>query len=280
MSLLTVDYQAPDAPEQFVRSLRDCGFVVLKNHPLDWSLIESIYAEWRSFFESEAKLHYPGDPDNYDGYFGADISEIAKGNTVKDIKEYYSLFFPSGRYPQEVSDQAKRYYQAATHLAQELLEWLHAGLPETLRTCLPTSLPELMCFERSLYRIIYYPALSGTEEAGAERAAPHEDINFITVLPIASEAGLQIKDQNGQWIDVPLNPETLVINAGDMLQEISGFYYKSTTHRVLNPTGEAARHPRISTPLFVPPKMDTFLSERYRTAHDYLMERFKENGVV
>ena len=80
MSLLTVDYQAPDASEQFVRSLRDCGFVVLKNHP----------AEWRGFFESAAKLQYPGDPDNYDGYFGTDISEIDKGNTVKDIKEYYS----------------------------------------------------------------------------------------------------------------------------------------------------------------------------------------------
>ena len=43
MSLLTVDFQAPDAPKQFVRSLYNCGFVVLKNHPLDWVLIESIY---------------------------------------------------------------------------------------------------------------------------------------------------------------------------------------------------------------------------------------------
>jgi hypothetical protein len=32
MSIRTVDYQSPDAGQEFVRSLHETGFAVLKNH--------------------------------------------------------------------------------------------------------------------------------------------------------------------------------------------------------------------------------------------------------
>ena len=43
MQLPTVDYKADDAAAQFVESLRNTGFGVLKNHPIPQSLVESIY---------------------------------------------------------------------------------------------------------------------------------------------------------------------------------------------------------------------------------------------
>ena len=38
---------------------------------------------------------------------------------------------------------------------------------------------------------------------------------------------------SGEWYDVPVEPNSLVINIGDMLQEASQFFYPSTTHRVV-----------------------------------------------
>ncbi|MEF1229260.1 2-oxoglutarate and iron-dependent oxygenase domain-containing protein, partial [Vibrio fortis] len=55
MKLETVDYLADDAAEQFVRSLRETGFGVLKNHPIPKELVESIYENWYQFFMTEEK---------------------------------------------------------------------------------------------------------------------------------------------------------------------------------------------------------------------------------
>ena len=42
MQVKVVDYRAPDAAEQFTRSLHETGFGVLSHHPIQQSLVESI----------------------------------------------------------------------------------------------------------------------------------------------------------------------------------------------------------------------------------------------
>ena len=63
-----------------------------------------------------------------------------------------------------------------------------------------------------------------------------------------------------------------------MLQMASGGYYRSTTHRVVNPTGEAALTSRYSMPLFLHPRPEVRLSETH-TAGTYLDERLSEIGL-
>jgi isopenicillin N synthase-like dioxygenase len=75
------------------------------------------------------------------------------------------------------------------------------------------------------------------------------------------------------------DPETLVINIGDMLQEATRGFYRSTTHRVVNPAGSDATKPRLSMPMFVHPKAEAVLSERY-TGGAYLNERLRELGLL
>jgi isopenicillin N synthase-like dioxygenase len=133
--------------------------------------------------------------------------------------------------------------------------------------------------DKTLLRILHYPPLEGDEELGAIRAGAHEDINLLTVLPAANEPGLQVKTKEGDWLDVPCDFGNLIINIGDMLQEASGGYYPSTTHRVINPEGSDKTKSRISLPLFLHPKPDVVLSERH-TANSYLMERLRELGVI
>lgn len=77
------------------------------------------------------------------------------------------------------------------------------------------------------------------------------------------------------WHDVPCDFGLLIVNIGDMLQEASGHYYPSTVHRVLNPTGVAATKSRISLPLFLHPRREVVLSERY-TVERYFNERMQE----
>jgi isopenicillin N synthase-like dioxygenase len=275
MQVAVVDYRSPTAPRDFTRSLRETGFAVLTNHPLPAELVQEMYDDWLAFFATEAKYNYPFTPDKQDGYFSSKVSETAKGNTVKDIKEFFHVY-PWGQYPTEVSDAARRLYDQAGDLARELLDWVEAETPPEVAARFSMPLSEMLDGSRNtLLRILRYPPLTGQEPAGAVRAAAHEDINLLTVLPAANEPGLQVRDTKGGWHDVPCDFGSLAINVGDMLQLASGGYYPSTTHRVMNPTGESAKRSRISAPLFLHPANDVILAEG-RTAFSYLQERLRE----
>ena len=52
MNILSVDYYADDAAADFTKSLKETGFAVLKTHPIDWELIQTVYQEWEAFFKS------------------------------------------------------------------------------------------------------------------------------------------------------------------------------------------------------------------------------------
>ena len=55
MNVRKVNYKDENAPREFTRSLRQTGFSVLIDHPIDMSLIESVYSEWAAFFGSNKK---------------------------------------------------------------------------------------------------------------------------------------------------------------------------------------------------------------------------------
>lgn len=275
MNVEVVDFQSPDAPESFTRSLRHTGFAVLVNHPLSSGLVQQIYDEWLAFFDSDAKYAYRYSPVEQDGWFGPDISETAKGNSVRDLKEFFHVY-PWGQYPTEVSDAALRYANEATAIALTLLGWVEDHTPDEVSRLFSRPLNQMMDGSiRTLLRVLRYPPLHGDEPPGAVRAAAHEDINLLTVLPAANEPGLQVRDLAGNWHDVPCDFGSLAINCGDMLQLASAGYYPSTTHRVMNPTGESATRSRLSLPLFLHPADDVVLAEG-RTASSFLQERIAE----
>lgn len=279
MKLETIDYRAADAAERFVESLRSTGFGVLSNHPISQHLVQDIYRDWQEFFNSEEKQAFMFKPETQDGFFPASISETAKGHTVKDIKEYFHVY-PWGRIPEQLQDNILTYYQEANALAAELLDWVEAHSPAEVAANYRTELSQMIAnSHKTLLRVLHYPPMTGDETPGAIRAAAHEDINLLTVLPAANEPGLQVKSLDGEWLDVPSDFGNLIINIGDMLQEASAGYFPSTTHRVINPEGADMSKSRISLPLFLHPRPDVVLSERY-TADSYLMERLRELGVI
>lgn len=279
MSLVAIDFTAPNAAEAFVRSLHETGFGVLKNHPLDQSKVTRIYQSWQAFFDGNEKHQYLYDKTKQDGFFPSSVSEVAKGFKKKDIKEYFH-FYPWGQCPAELRPLLAAYYEEAIELAATLLSWVEEYSPVDVSQHYSQPLSHMIRnSQQTLLRVLHYPPLLGNEEPDAIRAAAHEDINLLTLLPASNEPGLQVKAKDGSWMEVPCDFGHLIVNIGDMLQEASSGYFPSTTHRVVNPAGADMSKSRISLPLFLHPRPDVVLSERY-TADSYLKERLRELGVV
>ncbi len=277
MHVSVIDHRDSDADEQFVRSLKETGFAVFTNHPISTDLVEGVYAEWYNFFQCEDKHAYRFG-EMQDGYYPPSIAETAKGSQKRDLKEFFHVY-ETGQYPASVSDAAHSLRNEGKAFATQLLGWVEAHTPEEIKQSL--SMPLMQMMERStrtLLRILHYPPMQGDEEVGAVRAAAHEDINLITVLPGSPEPGLQVKDTAGNWHDVAADPGTIVINAGDMLQLATKGYYPSTTHRVMNPVGDGRFRSRMSSPIFLHPADNVQLSPE-KTAFEYLQERIRELRV-
>ncbi|MCL1074916.1 isopenicillin N synthase family dioxygenase [Shewanella dokdonensis] len=279
MKLETIDFRAADAPQRFVKSLRHTGFGVLSNHPISQQLVQTIYQEWQAFFLSPAKEQYLFNPATQDGFFPSRVSETAKGYSVKDIKEFFHVY-PWGQLPPALKNNILEYYQQANAFAAQLLDWVERYSPTEVAANYSEPLSQMIKnSQKTLLRVLHYPPMTGNETTGAIRAAAHEDINLLTVLPAANEPGLQVKSLEGEWLDVPSDFGNIIINIGDMLQEASGGYFPSTTHRVINPEGANMAKSRISLPLFLHPRPEVVLSQRY-TADSYLLERLRELGVI
>ncbi|PIZ04543.1 MAG: 2OG-Fe(II) oxygenase [Gammaproteobacteria bacterium CG_4_10_14_0_8_um_filter_38_16] len=279
MSIRVIDFRSPTAAAEFAAGLKEIGFAVISNHPVSQALINQAYEQWYAFFKSDEKKQFTFNPETQDGYISKELSETAKGYDQKDLKEFYH-YYKGQRCPASCFDVTSKLSDALTSLAGILLSWVNDHAPSDVQSKFSMPLPDMIKnSDRILFRLIHYPPLTGNEPVGAIRAAAHEDINLLTMLPAATAEGLQVQDASGNWLDVPINPGWIIINAGDMLQECSGHYYKSTSHRVLNPTGEAAKKSRLSLPLFLHPRSDVVLSEKY-TAASYLNERLKELGLL
>lgn len=277
MKVKTVSCKSPSAARDFAESLRETGFAVLSDHPIPAELIHNTFTEWQQFFHSEHKFKYQYDPAKQAGYFPF-RSENAKDSKKKDLKEFYH-YYSWGELPTETRAFTPELFFALTRLGATCLSWLQENTPDSVRG--KFSMPLQQMIEGSgeiLLRPIHYPPLTGGEEEGAVRAAAHEDINLITLLPAATAPGLEVKDTAGNWHAVSCDPGTIVINSGDMLKETSGGHYPSTTHQVVNPHGPAAYAPRYSMPLFLHARKEVRLSDRH-TAGSYLEERLREIGL-
>ena len=276
MKIETVDYTASDAGDRLARSLRETGFAVLANHPIRADRIDEAYALWGAFFASDIKLSYVRDYEKQDGYFPFK-SEHAKDAQKKDLKEFYHVY-PWGRVPEDLEAFTRQLYADLTAIGVELLSWLDQQMPEDVSATLSMPLQEMMqASQQSLLRILHYPPVSAEEDAAAIRAAAHEDINLITLLLAGSQPGLQARDKQGQWHDVPCDPGMITINNGDMLSLATNGYFPSTTHRVINPD-DKLNLSRYSMPMFLHPHPDVKLRQDF-TAEAFLQERLKEIGL-
>lgn len=295
----------PDAfADALGRSFRETGFAVVTDHGLDDALIQDAVIATKAFFAlpTPAKLgYYDADGGGQRGYtpFG---TENAKGRKHADLKEFWHTgradmdatpladLMPPTPSVTEVArfDRCTRdLFHTLDQLGQELLSAIALDLRLSADW-----FDEKVVHGNSILRLLHYPAQSERPAPGSVRAAPHEDINVITLLLGAEEAGLEVMHRSGEWLAVNPPSGALVVNVGDMLSRLTQNVLPSTTHRVVNPSKARAGHARYSTPFFLHFAPDVLIEPLEScdqhgqprpapiTAQDYLMERLREIGLV
>lgn len=298
-----------DEPERFARDLgksfRSFGFAMVRDHGLDPALVAQGWETALAFFTlpEEEKLRYriPGQG-GARGYtpFG---TEIAKGAKAHDLKEFWHVGrdLPPGdpllasMPPNVWPDTPNGFREVYSAL---FAEFDRVGNVILSRIALDLGLPRDW-FEaatdkgNSVLRLLHYPPITDAPP-GALRAEAHGDINLITLLLGAEEAGLELLTRDGRWLPVSPPEGALVVNIGDMLERMTNHALPSTVHRVRNPEGERARYSRHSMPFFLhlrsdfpivtlPQCVSADTPDRYPqpiTADNFLQQRLREIGLL
>ena len=291
-------------PAGFARAMGESyasfGFAIVRDHGLDAGAIARAVDATKAFFalpdQVKRKYKLEGQAGQR-GYIPFGV-EAAKDADTADLKEFwhvgrelpaghrYRSYMPDNVWPAEIPsfrEDVYGLYQALDMMGAELLRSIAKFLDLPLDFFVDATRDG-----NSILRLLHYPP-TPPNPTGV-RAAAHEDINVITLLLGAEEAGLQLKTRDGRWLDVNPPEGALVVNIGDMLQRLTNHVLPSTTHRVVNPAPVRAHLPRYSIPFFLHFAPDYLIEtapscivadnpNRYPTpitAHDFLYERLRE----
>ena len=305
LSLVDQDRDPDGFAAAFGSSFERFGFAIVADHGVPQDLIDRAWADTQALFalpEDEKRGYHAPGGGGARGYTPFK-TEIAKGASAVDLKEFWHVgrelaaghrfadVMAPNVWPQRpvgFRDTFIELFAAFDRAGDRLLSAIarHLGLA-------PDWFDPAVKDGNSVLRLLHYPPIP--VDAEGVRAGAHEDINLITLLLGAEEAGLELLDRtNDRWLAIKPPEGAMVVNVGDMLQRLTNHVLPSTTHRVVNPPPERRGHSRYSMPFFLHPAPD-FLIEtlpqtitaenpnRYPTpitAHDYLHERLVEIGLI
>jgi len=237
------------------------GFFYLSGHGIAPELMAHAFNVSRDFFDQSDEVKSSAAVDtNQRGWMATGMAKM-QGAATHDLKE---VFFwgtpdapPQNRWPSEfprLQSELMPYYRAVCGIGIAVLRAVATGF----------NLPEMTfdaAYETPMARgqLVYYPPSSLKDEA-EERfgVAPHTDFGVLTFLLQDDNGGLQVRNRNGQWIEAPPIPGTLVCNIGDLLQRWTNDRFVSTVHRVINRSGKK----RYSIPVFFDPSPTVLIDPR------------------
>jgi isopenicillin N synthase-like dioxygenase len=248
------------------------GFFYVSNHGIPQAIIDGAFAASRLFFDMplDIKQTVAIDTDQR-GWMGPEMSTM-QGAKTADRKE---VFFwgrevaandpdvgkpmiapnrwPDGSVPC-LREGIVPYYAAVCDVGHKVMRAVAVALGGDADAFAPH-------YTRPLARgqIVHYPPAQD-EDADTERygVAPHTDFGVLTLLLQDESGGLQVRRRDGEWIEAPPIPGTLVCNIGDLLQMWSNDRFVSTVHRVVNRNAGARR----SIPVFYDPDTDAMVDPR------------------
>lgn len=298
-----------DEPAAFAQaigeSFKSFGFALVRDFPIDRDLIDQAWKLSEEFFalpEAEKRTYHDPANGGARGYtpFGIEIAKDAKHH---DLKEFWHIGrdLPPGS-PLADASMPPNVWPARPDGFREVFSELYRQFDAVGATILSRIAIYLGLdshwFDHpiddgnSVMRLLHYPPI-GNLEGEAIRAGAHGDINLITLLLGAEEAGLELLTKESRWI--PANPPAgaMVINVGDMLERLTNHVLPSTIHRVRNPDPQRARFSRYSMPFFLHLRSDFAIRtlpqcvspdnpDRYPTsitADEFLQQRLREIGL-
>src|ERR1044071_8220623 len=248
VSLAASDSDPVGFAAELGESFERYGFAIISDHGIPADLIHRAEEKAKAFFAlpEEVKRGYKIEGGGgARGYTPFGI-ETAKGAVNYDLKEFwhvarelppghkYEDSMPPNLWPEEVESFKATFlelFAAFDRTGAKLLEAIARYLDLA-----PDYFVDTVKDGNSILRLLHYPPIPG--DGPNVRAGAHEDINTITLLLGAEEAGLQLLDRDGDWLPVTRNPGDLAVNIGDMLQPLTNNVLRSPPHRVVNPPPE------------------------------------------
>jgi isopenicillin N synthase-like dioxygenase len=245
----------------------EVGFFQLVDHGVDPAFVDAYFAALQRFFslpvetkEQIAKIHSPW----FRGWeqVGAELTD----NRV-DHREQIDVWTEHPPRTGEVDPPYLRLEGPNQWLDEATLPGFRALVERFQREmgaiadqlmaamCVGLGLPAEYLDERfgerrmSLVKLIHYPE-TPPGEAGVNA---HHDAGFLTLLWQHGVGGLQARNPDGEWIDVPPTDGAIVVNLGEILQAMTGNYFVATDHRVI------AHEERYSSGYFHGPDLRTTL---------------------
>ena len=246
-------------------SLKDIGFFALENHGIDLDLIDQAYEQGDAFFSlpKAVKESYLQPKFAHQRGYTAFGVEHAKDNDAPDLKEFWqngrthtgqgkAATYPANVWPEKEVPEFKPVIDGLFNKMESLSQDILSACSQYLGK------PQEWLGKNDSRRKHHHahhplsPCCGKHAPAGAVRSAAHEDINFITLLVTATADGLQVMDHDGSWINVEGDARYIIVDSGDMLQNITNGLFR--IHNASS--GQSKRH-RESTVLnadVCPPK--------------------------
>lgn len=288
--------------DKLFTGLKEYGFIILKDHNVKSESLKKAYELLQKLYAlpTEIKKSYISPNAGFQRGYTPFGQEHAKDSPVMDLKEFWHVgrvlpedhvlknVYPANVWPDAIPEFQTHFtslYAALEDAGNVMLEALTMPLEVE-----KDFFAKMTKDGNSILRLLHYPPIPEGVDPRCVRAAAHEDINFITILPAATASGLQLKDRDGQWLDIESEPDTLIVDVGDMLARLTNDVLPSTTHRVVNPQ-DGKNQSRYSMPFFMHPHPEAILSclssckgagAKYPdiTGHDFLMQRLREIGLI
>ncbi|MGI8931288.1 MAG: isopenicillin N synthase family dioxygenase [Sphingomicrobium sp.] len=300
VSLRDADRDPDGFAQELGQSFVDYGFAIVRDHGMSQDLIDRAEAKAKEFFALPAavKRSYliPGGG-GARGYTAFGV-ETAKGATSSDLKEFWHVgreLSPGHPFREVMADNVWPVeISGFREIFLELYDAFDAAGLKVLRAIAQFLNVDEEYFTdtvrdgNSVMRLLHYPPID-KPTGNHIRAGAHEDVNTITLLLGAEEAGLELKTKDGRWLAVSPKPGELVVNIGDMLQRLTNGRLRSTSHRVVNPAPDRASKARYSMPFFLHFRPDFTIEalpgtvppgERPKwppiSSHEFLQERLRE----
>merc|ERR1711962_128309 len=285
------------------KAFTDIGFVFLRNHGIDAEVVKQAMAASRDYFllADNVKCEHTKGAE-YQGWVcqGREIFDQDEAGHIAEleVRETYDIknISGKGKFPDTVSPSLRPSLTSlsicASSLSTRLLRCISASLDQPLHY-LPSLHTGILSQDQTgavenctTLRSIHYPPIPDGLAArpGIVRCGEHSDYGTITLLFQDSMGGLEVKSVEGRWIPAQPIPGTLLVNVGDLLENLSSGRFPATRHRVTIPVEEFRRKSsRQSIAFFVHPDDSVLVSPlsgpstRYPAvnAREYLENRFK-----
>lgn len=251
------------------RACKEVGFLYIQGEQFQPELFNNLKKIAETYFaqdENQKMQNYIGLSKNHSGY--VPIGEEQFKANVYDLKEAYDINYDyqeiENRRPllgptqwpndPQFKEQVLTYYQHIKAIGHQLFKAFALAL-ELEEDYFDSHLKHAP----SQLRLIHYPFNPNAEDQFGIGA--HTDYECFTLLFPTAE-GLQVLDKQGEWIDIPLIENTMVMNIGDMMEILSNGRYLATKHRV-----KRVKQERYSFPLF------------FSCDYDYIIQPIIKNEV-